>query len=199
MRASKTSGFTLTEMLIVIAIIGILASLLFPVLARAKEQGRQTQCASNQQQIAAAAVMYGHDWQERYPPVDWEQGGELGTWQDFLEIYIKEERLYQCPSAQIEDPTAEFSYAMNRNLGSLKQLRVGNAEEVVMFYDSADAGADDPPGDPGDPPYDNYAGDEARTFLDERHNDGAIFVFCDGHADWKRDFDKGESIRHWEP
>jgi prepilin-type N-terminal cleavage/methylation domain-containing protein/prepilin-type processing-associated H-X9-DG protein len=199
MRASKASGFTLTEMLVVIAIIGILASILFPTLARVKEQGRQTQCTSNLQQIAAAIEMYGHDWNERYPPAESTENGVRLTWQDFLEIYVKDERLYQCPSAQIEDPTTEFSYAMNRNLAKLRHLQVGNSQEVVMFYDSKDLGPDDPPGDTGDPPYDNYAGDQARTFLDERHNDGAVFVFADGHADWKRDFDKGESIEHWEP
>ncbi len=55
------SGFTLVELLTVVAVIGILTSLLLPTLGRAKQSARQVQCASNLRQLALAGQMYWDD------------------------------------------------------------------------------------------------------------------------------------------
>lgn len=49
-RNSK-SGFTLTELLVVMGIIALLASIIYPVFSRAKEKARQIACMSNLRQI----------------------------------------------------------------------------------------------------------------------------------------------------
>ena len=55
-------GFTLVELLIVIAIIMVLAGILFPVFAAAMERGRQASCLNNLRQLGIAMDLYCDDY-----------------------------------------------------------------------------------------------------------------------------------------
>ena len=64
----RREGFTLVELLSVIAIIAILAALLFPALNRASARANTTRCLSNIRQWGAAATLYLSDNDGYYPP-----------------------------------------------------------------------------------------------------------------------------------
>jgi prepilin-type N-terminal cleavage/methylation domain-containing protein len=58
----KRAGFTLIEVLVAIAIIGIVAAITFSVMASARESARTTKCISNLHQWGLAIQMYRQEW-----------------------------------------------------------------------------------------------------------------------------------------
>lgn len=91
----KKNGFTLVEVLIVIAIIAILAAMLLPALAGARERARRTTCLNNLKQIMTAYEMYADDFFETYP-VD-ETALFSGT-NSIYPNFIKTPQTFWCPS-----------------------------------------------------------------------------------------------------
>lgn len=69
-RDKPQSGFSLIELLVVLAVIALLAALLFPVFASARERGRQTVCLSNLRQIGQALALYQSDYNGHAPHIN---------------------------------------------------------------------------------------------------------------------------------
>ena len=65
---ARSRGFTMIEVLYVISIMAVLAAILFPVFARAREHARRATCASNLMQIGAALSLYARDCDGHFPP-----------------------------------------------------------------------------------------------------------------------------------
>lgn len=64
---SMSGGFTLVELLVVLAVIGILAALLLPALGRGRERAQSTVCANSLRQLGLAFQLYLHDNAEVFP------------------------------------------------------------------------------------------------------------------------------------
>ena len=105
-------GFTLIEMLVVMAVIAILASILFPVFAQTREKARAGSCVSNLRQLGVAFRMYANDY-NGFMPYFW-----CNTLPDpapirSLDSYIKNDGVFYCPSDPISGRYYYTSYGCN--------------------------------------------------------------------------------------
>ena len=95
-RKKITPGFTLIEMLVVIAIIGLLAAIVFPVFSRVRENARRSSCQSNLKQIGLGIIQYAQDYDEIVVPS--RTMATNSTWPALIYPYVKNLKVFVCPS-----------------------------------------------------------------------------------------------------
>ena len=100
------AGFTLVEVLVVIAIIGILVAFLLPAIQAAREAARRTQCQNNLKQIGLA-VQSHHDTRKAFPMGRNRFDQFAVSWAFFLLPYMEETAVYNSwdSKARVDDPT----------------------------------------------------------------------------------------------
>lgn len=94
----KRLGFTLVELLVVISIIMIMASMLLPALNRVREQTKSIQCKNNLRQNGIAFCQYGGDFSEIWPMYYYRVSGTARSWAAFLSGYKKYDWTSDYPS-----------------------------------------------------------------------------------------------------
>ena len=192
-RNTRTLAFTLIELLVVVAILGILAALLFPAFSRAREGGRATNCTSNLKQIGLALAQYESDNDGWYPTagatVLWDeidtQTGR-GPWMQQIDPYMKSRQIFKCPS----DSRSDFSYFLSCRASYLEAgafapifaPRIAFADKFVLAGDTGDFEQED--ADKDDYTQNCVGGPDNGTpaMKWQQHNGRQNILFADGHV-----------------
>jgi prepilin-type processing-associated H-X9-DG protein len=194
------------ELLVVVAILAILASILFPVFARSREKARQIGCASNLRQIGIALRMYRSDndetnTQASYPfteqmdadyywapfddtvsPLNGPPGPLGVTYREgAIWPYVKNLSLFRCPTV----PDYQLGYGMNNRPegpSGREDAVIVNGSETLLVFDHESI----------TPPICGIL-DPRHHQNGSRHNETLNALWCDGHVKAGR----GTSVEPW--
>lgn len=123
-RLPSGRAFSLVELLVVVAIIGVVASMLLPSIGKGPGHAKQIKCLNNLRQLGIAFHSFANDHEGRFPmAVPMRQGGSLEfvyTGQAFRHVqplarHVDTPRVLVCP-ADTRQPAPDWPPLRNRNL-----------------------------------------------------------------------------------
>lgn len=191
----RRDGFTLVEILIVLAILALLAAIAFSVASRVREKGRAATCSSHLKQIALAMQQYVQDFDGQYP-----HGGSVGidqkTWPSLLKQYCRDSQIFICPTRQAlggsnapnGSPQLNYDYNFLRltHVGYASRRLSGRGEAALPLTSQVWLNSDgDVDGSHSYPPGPSACGYWWwPRWGQELHSGGANHSFLDGHVKW---------------
>jgi prepilin-type N-terminal cleavage/methylation domain-containing protein/prepilin-type processing-associated H-X9-DG protein len=218
----KDRAFTLIELLVVIAIIAILAAMLLPALASAKQKAWTVSCTSNLHQIGLGLKMFADDNNEFYPEsgttIYWGQtdivppaGSGKSSWMEQIFPYVGNTNVYCCPGniqlpAKMQGPFNYFNgtraaYIVADSFAAVKSTQILFPSAYVLSGDTCGipnvtgGGSFDPLDADKDDYTQNCVGGPANGSpyeLWQIHSLGQNILFADGHAKWYKGYNTNE-------
>jgi prepilin-type N-terminal cleavage/methylation domain-containing protein/prepilin-type processing-associated H-X9-DG protein len=217
----RAPAFTLIELLVVIAIIAILAAMLLPALASARQKAWTTACNSNLHQISLGLTLYADDANGRFP----ESGGSISWgntdphthsagWMEQIFSCVQNTNVYRCPANKLV-PQAQQSPFNYFNGARAAYVLVNDDAAVdskrILFPAAFVLSGDTLEFDPTDADKDDYSqncvGGPANgiPWMEwQAHSQGQNILFADGHAKWYKGYNTNEmtfrydSMHGWE-
>jgi prepilin-type N-terminal cleavage/methylation domain-containing protein/prepilin-type processing-associated H-X9-DG protein len=201
----RQKAFTLVELLVVLAIIGLVIALLLPAVQRARAAARRSQCLANLHQIGLALLQYTDLNKGHFPATD--HAGSALSWTTTLAPYMEHvDTVRLCPEdlASLQriqsgtDPSTVTSYLINEYVAyktadgySVQNIyRIKEPQRQIVLFEASDtrlATEDHVDTSQWYAPFDVAHGRVWSTMLKDinpaRHSDCANYLYADGHSE----------------
>ncbi len=125
-------GFTLVELLVVVAIIGILSALLLSSLRSAMSNGKRAQCASQLHQLHVAFTLYANDNSSNFPNINNDAPDGAQGFAAYLSNYVENTNpaLFRCTNPSGTAPTDSYYY-LNDNFNDNKPAGLDKVSTII--------------------------------------------------------------------